>query len=105
MPKGTFKGLTKDQKFVFYFMLAIIIILAITLTWTSGTEVIEIVHDAIDDCNPEYDVNGDGKVNFQDAGIVWEHRTNITAYNSRYDMDCDGDVDNEDANIVWRHRT
>ena len=67
-------------------------------------------------CGKDLDVSclqeppsGCGTVNFQDAGLVWIHRTfPITdppnTYDPIYDMDCDNDVDMFDAQIVWINR-
>jgi len=60
-------------------------------------------------CNPNYDVNDNGVVNFQDAGLTWIHRTMPMCdppneYDSTYDMDCDLDVDIVDYITVWQNR-
>jgi len=52
----------------------------------------------------KYDVNKDGVVDFQDAGLVWIHRSSQVPYETYYDMNDDGVVDFQDAGIVWIHR-
>jgi flagellar basal body-associated protein FliL len=54
-------------------------------------------------CTPNYDVNGDGKVNFQDSGLVFTH-INLP-YDPKYDMNCDGIINQEDYTICWDHHT
>jgi len=51
-----------------------------------------------------YDVNHDGTVNFQDAGLVWVHRTSLVPYDGLYDVNQDGQVNFQDAGLVWVHR-
>ena len=51
-----------------------------------------------------YDVNNDGSVNFQDAGVVWIHRTSVEKYEPLYDVNSDGVVNFQDAGVVWIHR-
>jgi len=51
-----------------------------------------------------YDVNGNGIVNFQDAGLTWVHRDTEYPYDHFYDMDDDFDVDYTDSGIVWANR-
>lgn len=52
----------------------------------------------------KYDVNKDGTINFQDAGLTWVHRTTQFPYDPLYDMNNDGTVNFQDAGIVWIHR-
>jgi hypothetical protein len=51
-----------------------------------------------------YDVNHDGKVNFQDAGLVWVHRTSLVPYDGLYDVNQDGQVNFQDAGLTWVNR-
>ena len=51
-----------------------------------------------------YDVNNNNIVNFQDAGLVWVHRTSITPYDGLYDVNQDGQVNFQDAGLTWVHR-
>ena len=51
-----------------------------------------------------YDVNNNNIVNFQDAGLVWVHRTSIAAYDGIYDVNQDGQVNFQDAGLTWIHR-
>ncbi len=51
-----------------------------------------------------YDVNNNGIVNFQDAGIVWTHRTSIAPYDGLYDVNQDGQVNFMDAGLTWVNR-
>ncbi len=51
-----------------------------------------------------YDVNSDGKVNFQDAGLVWIHRTSEVPYDGLYDVNQDGKVNFQDAGLTWINR-
>jgi hypothetical protein len=51
-----------------------------------------------------YDVNNNNKVNFQDAGLVWAHRTSIMPYDGLYDVNQDGKVNFQDAGLTWTHR-
>ncbi len=51
-----------------------------------------------------YDVNNNDLVNFQDAGIVWVHRTGETAYDSLYDVNNDSQVNFQDAGLTWAFR-
>ncbi len=51
-----------------------------------------------------YDVNNNGVVNFQDAGIVWTHRTSIVPYDGLYDVNQDGQVNFMDAGLTWVNR-
>ncbi len=51
-----------------------------------------------------YDVNNDNKVNFQDAGIAWIHRTSEVPYDGLYDVNGDGKVNFQDAGLTWINR-
>ena len=51
-----------------------------------------------------YDVNNDNKVNFQDAGLVWIHRTSEVPYDGLYDVNKDGQVNFQDAGLTWVNR-
>jgi hypothetical protein len=51
-----------------------------------------------------YDVNNDNKVNFQDAGLVWVHRTSEVPYDGIYDVNQDGQVNFQDAGLTWVNR-
>jgi len=51
-----------------------------------------------------YDVNNNGRVNFQDAGLVWIHRTSEVAYDGIYDVNQNGEVNFQDAGLTWINR-
>ncbi len=51
-----------------------------------------------------YDVNNDNKVNFQDAGLAWIHRTSEVPYDGLYDVNQDGKVNFQDAGLTWINR-
>jgi BspA type Leucine rich repeat region (6 copies) len=51
-----------------------------------------------------YDVNNNNIVNFQDAGLVWVHRTSLVPYDSLYDVNQDGQVNFQDAGLTWVNR-
>ena len=51
-----------------------------------------------------FDVNNNNIVNFQDAGIVWVHRTSISSYDGLYDVNQNGVVNFQDAGLVWVNR-
>jgi len=51
-----------------------------------------------------YDINNDSTVNFQDAGLVWVHRTSDVDYDGIYDVNQDGQVNFQDAGITWINR-
>jgi len=51
-----------------------------------------------------YDVNNNRRVNFQDAGLVWIHRTSEVDYDPLYDMTVDGTVNFQDAGLTWINR-
>ena len=51
-----------------------------------------------------YDVNNNGVVNFQDAGLVWVHRTTQAMYEGIYDVNNDGQVNFMDAGLTWINR-
>jgi len=51
-----------------------------------------------------YDVNNDDNVNFQDAGLVWVHRTSEEPYDGIYDVNQDGQVNFQDAGLTWINR-
>lgn len=51
-----------------------------------------------------YDVNNNGLVNFQDAGLVWTHRTSLVSYDGLYDVNQDGKVNFQDTGLTWMHR-
>jgi hypothetical protein len=51
-----------------------------------------------------YDVNNNGIVNFQDAGLVWAHRAGEAAYDGIYDVNDDSTVDFVDAGLTWTNR-
>ena len=51
-----------------------------------------------------YDVNNNNLVNFQDAGLVWTHRTSLVPYDGLYDVNQDGNVNFQDAGLTWIHR-
>ncbi len=51
-----------------------------------------------------YDVNNDVGVNFQDAGLVWVHRTSEVPYDGIYDVNQDGEINFQDAGLTWINR-
>ncbi len=51
-----------------------------------------------------YDVNNNDRVNFQDAGLVWIHRTSEVAYDGIYDVNQNGEVNFQDAGLTWINR-
>jgi len=51
-----------------------------------------------------YDVNNNDIVNFQDAGLVWIHRTSEVAYDGIYDVNQNGVVNFQDAGLTWVNR-
>jgi hypothetical protein len=51
-----------------------------------------------------YDVNNNNKVNFQDAGLVWTHRTSLVPYDGLYDVNGNGQVNFQDAGLTWVNR-
>ena len=51
-----------------------------------------------------YDVNNNNIVNFQDAGLVWIHRTSLVLYDGLYDVNQDGQVNFQDAGLTWINR-
>jgi len=51
-----------------------------------------------------YDVNNNGVVNFQDAGLVWIHRTSEVDYDGIYDVNQNGVVNFQDAGLTWVNR-
>lgn len=51
-----------------------------------------------------YDVNNNNMVNFQDAGLVWTHRTSLVSYDGLYDVNQNGNVNFQDAGLTWIHR-
>ena len=81
--------------------------LVLTVSDMAGNSNSETISVCINNSEQEYnmyDVNQDGTVNFQDAGIVWTHRTSINSYNESYDMNNDGMVNFQDAGLVWVNR-
>ncbi len=78
-----------------------------TYTWsvnvTDGTSwTNETYWYTTDGCR--YDVNNNDIVNFQDAGLVWVHRTSIEPYDGLYDVNQDGQVNFIDAGLTWVNR-
>ena len=59
-------------------------------------------------CNRIYDVNRDGRINFQDAGLCWTYITtpeNHCEYGDLlYDVNMDGQVNFQDAGLIWVNR-
>ena len=51
-----------------------------------------------------YDVNNNDIVNFQDAGLVWVHRTSEVDYDGIYDVSQNGVVNFQDAGLTWVNR-
>jgi len=51
-----------------------------------------------------YDVSNNDLVNFQDAGLVWVHRTSEVPYDGLYDVNQDGQVNFQDAGLTWVNR-
>ncbi|MBN1280182.1 MAG: carboxypeptidase regulatory-like domain-containing protein [Candidatus Thermoplasmatota archaeon] len=51
-----------------------------------------------------YDVNNNNIVNFQDAGLVWVHRTSSIPYDGLYDVNGNGVVNFQDAGLTWVNR-
>jgi len=51
-----------------------------------------------------YDVSNNDLVNFQDAGLVWVHRTSEVPYDGLYDVNSDGQVNFQDAGLTWINR-
>jgi hypothetical protein len=48
-----------------------------------------------------YDVNNNGVVNFQDAGLIWIHRTSKVDYDGIYDVNQNGIVNFQDMGLTW----
>ena len=59
-------------------------------------------------CNRIYDVNRNGIINFQDAGLCWVYaidHDNRTFYGDLlYDVNMDGQVNFQDAGLIWVNR-
>ena len=58
-------------------------------------------------CNRIYDVNRDGVINFQDAGLCWVYIQNDLGdpYGDLlYDVNMDGQVNFQDAGLIWINR-
>jgi len=51
-----------------------------------------------------YDVSNNDLVNFQDAGLVWIHRTSEVDYDGIYDVNQNGEVNFQDAGLTWVNR-
>jgi len=51
-----------------------------------------------------YDVSNNGIVNFQDAGLIWIHRTSEAPCDGIYDVNQDGQVNLQDAGLTWINR-
>ena len=51
-----------------------------------------------------YDVSNNDVVNFQDAGLVWIHRTSEVDYDGIYDVNQNGVVNFQDAGLTWVNR-
>ena len=56
--------------------------------------------------NGRYDVNSDGRVNFQDSGLIYinSNKDENYTYNMTYDMNCDKTVDGVDVDLCWQNR-
>ena len=58
--------------------------------------------------NRIYDVNRDGKINFQDAGLCWvyiqDEELHCEFGDLLYDVNIDGVVDMQDSNLIWINR-
>ena len=60
-----------------------------------------------DGLNRIYDVNRDGNINFQDAGLCWTYiqdDTDDPYGNLLYDVNMDGQVNFQDAGLIWTNR-
>ena len=59
-------------------------------------------------CNRIYDVNRDGIINFQDAGLCWVYITTPEIHDLHgdllYDVNMDGQVNFQDAGLIWVNR-
>lgn len=59
-------------------------------------------------CNRIYDVNRDGTINFQDAGLAWIYATSPEIHDFHgdllYDVNMDGNVNFQDAGLIWINR-
>ena len=59
-------------------------------------------------CNRIYDVNRDGIINFQDAGLCWTYITNPEIHcefgDLLYDVNMDGQVNFQDCGLIWVNR-
>ena len=51
-----------------------------------------------------YDVNNNDMVNFQDADLVWIHRTSEVDYDGIYDVNQNDVVNFQDAGLTWINR-
>jgi hypothetical protein len=67
------------------------------ITWTNQTYLYTTK-------GSRYDVNNNNKVNFQDVGLVWIHRTSVSPNDGLYDVNQDGKVNFKDAGLTWTHR-
>jgi len=59
-------------------------------------------------CNRIYDVNRDGVINYQDAGLCWVYTTTPEIHcefgDLLYDVNMDGQVNFQDAGLIWVNR-
>lgn len=59
-------------------------------------------------CNRIYDVNRNGVINFQDAGLCWNYMITPEIHdlhgNFLYDVNMDGNVNFQDCGLIWINR-
>jgi len=64
--------------------------------------------DTKNNCNRIYDVNRDGVINYQDAGLCWVYTTTPEIHcefgDLLYDVNMDGQVNFQDAGLIWVNR-
>ena len=75
-----------------------------TYTWsvnvTDGTFFTNETYQYTTD-GSRYDVNNNGVVNFQDAGLIWIHRTSKVDYDGIYDVNQNGMANFQDVGLTW----
>ena len=101
------KNKIRNKKIMLYagVLLAILVFVCSSIGTSNNNFVKTTIREK--NCNRIYDVNRDGTINFQDAGLCWVYIQNNLddPYGDLlYDVNMDGQVNFQDAGLIWINR-
>ena len=102
------ENIIRNKKIMLYagVLLAILVFVCSSIGTSNNNFVKTTIREK--NCNRIYDVNRDGTINFQDAGLAWVYATTPEIHDMHgdllYDVNMDGQVNFQDAGLIWINR-